>query len=382
MEISKELEGLELGNDQAYDKVEFYGQQGSGKTTTASLCAIGMHGYIKSQKPVFFHDTETGSSFVKHLFDEAGIKLVGKRSKTFADLMEAAQIAQRNCDIMLVDSITHIWVDLCESYRKKKYLCEKCNGTGKIGEKDCFKCEGSGTWRDRLSMYDYQPIKKEWAKWVDFFLNSKLHLYVCGRAGGKYESRENLEGQTEIMKVDEVLKAESEFGYEASLLIQMKPIKTKKGIENTAFVWKDKFRNSGLNGKEIKMPKFEDFLPHVQLLNIGGLHIGTTDGKDTLEMLKTPHGSSEEYTRQKTIVLEEIQAAMTLKWPSSGTEDKKAKMEALNTVFGTLSWTAVESMKLEQLMEGQSRMLVYIETFKSEPNNGKVKKELVKGGSK
>ena len=355
--MNDELKGMEIGNDQAYAKVGLYGQQGSGKTFTASLFAIGLHKYIKSTKPVFFFDSETGSSFVKKLFDDEKITLVGKRSKSFADLLESTKLAERNCDISIVDSATHLWMDLCESYRKKKYACEKCSASGKVNDKECFRCGGSGTIRDKLTVWDYSPVKKSWGEWVDFFVNSRLHIFVCGRAGGKYEMRENIEGKEEIMKVEETFKSEAEFGYENSLLIQMKPIKTKKGIDNMAFIWKDRFNI--INGQEFKMPKFDDILPHIQLLNLGGTHIGTVQEKDTVEMLKTPRANSEEYQKQKQIVIEELQGLLLLRHPSSAADDKKAKTEAVKAIFGTLSWTSVESMKLEALQEGLLRMQDY-----------------------
>lgn len=359
MSEKNELAGFEIGNDQAYAKVGFYGQQGAGKTFTASLFAIGLHEHIKSKKPIWFQDTETGSSFVKPLFDKAGITLVGKRSRSFADLLTSARIAERNCDIMIGDSMTHIWVDLCDSYRRKKYSCDKCGGGGKYNEKDCAKCDGSGTYRDRVSVYDYQPIKKEWAVWVDFFLNSKLHMFVCGRAGGTYELRENIEGKEEIMKVEEKFKAESEYGYEMSLLLQMKPVRTKKGINITAFIWKDRF--NFINGMELVNPSFKDILPHVQMLNIGGVHVPTVSEKDTLDMLKTPKSSTEEYQKQKTIALEEIQALLLERYPSSAVDDKKGKMQAVKAIFNTRSWTAVESLKLEELQGGLKMLDSYLE---------------------
>ena len=367
MTEKNELAGLEIGNDQAYAKVGLYGQQGSGKTFTAALFAIGLHEHIHSKKPVFFFDTETGSSFVKPIFDQAKIPLVGKRSKSFADLMESAEIAERNCDIMICDSMTHVWVDLCDSYRKKKYVCEKCSGSGMSNNSNCSKCGGSGCYRDRLSVWDYAPIKKSWAEWVDFFVNSKLHFFACGRAGGVYELRENPEGKEEIMKVEDKFKSEAEYGYEMSLLIQMKPVKTTKGIDNTAFIWKDRF--NVINGLELKMPKFSDILPHIQLLNIGGIHIGTVPGKDTLQMLKTPRPSSEEWQKQKQIVLEEIQALLLEKYPSSSVDDKKGKATAVKSVFNTRSWTAVEGLTLEELSGGFKAMEKLLNQPVSTDNN-------------
>lgn len=64
--------------DAAHLKMSLQGQPKSGKSHTASLVAIGMHKYRNLDpvsQPVAFFDTEPGSDYVKHLFDEAGIAL-------------------------------------------------------------------------------------------------------------------------------------------------------------------------------------------------------------------------------------------------------------------------------------------------------------------
>ena len=43
--------------EMAYLKAGIYGEAGSGKTFTSTLIAIGLHGHIKSDKPVAFLDT-------------------------------------------------------------------------------------------------------------------------------------------------------------------------------------------------------------------------------------------------------------------------------------------------------------------------------------
>ena len=161
------------------------------------------------------------------------------------------------------------------------------------------------------------------------------------------------------MMVEEKFKAESEYGYEMSLLLQMKPVRTKKGINITAFIWKDRF--NFINGMELVNPSFKDILPHVQMLNIGGVHVPTVSEKDTLDMLKTPKSSTEEYQKQKTIALEEIQALLLERYPSSAVDDKKGKMQAVKAIFNTRSWTAVESLKLEELQRGLKMLDSYLE---------------------
>ena len=73
-------------NDQAYFKAGLMGLTGSGKTYTSVLLAIGLHQYLKEHNqpegsnPIMFLDTETGSDWVRDMFDEAGIKLLVRRA--------------------------------------------------------------------------------------------------------------------------------------------------------------------------------------------------------------------------------------------------------------------------------------------------------------
>lgn len=379
---------MELGGQQAYLKAGIYGLQGSGKTRTATELAIGLNKYIKSEKPICFFDTETGSDFVAPIVKKNGFKLVGKKSKAFSELVRTMTKAQEMCDVMIIDSVTHIWNELYNSFRLKKYQCRQCNGTGRQGDKECVnsKCNGTGCISDRLTVYDYQPIKKEWnTLFVDPMLNARLHIVVCGRAGNEYESQENLEGKLEIVKSDTKMKAESEFGYEASLLIEMTKDKSEKGIINEAFIWKDRF--DLINGKTFKMPKFEDFLPHIQSLNLGGEHISIESG-NSVEMLKTPQGSAQEYTKYRDIILEKIQGAISMQFAGRSTEEAKGKLKALKDVFGTVSWTEIENFSIKVLEERLVELVVYLEALgKQESPNGKAtpkeaEKAVAKGGKR
>src|SRR5690348_17354343 len=102
--------------DQAYLKAGFLGFAKSGKTYTASRIAIGLHKHIKSEKPIAFLDTETGSSYVLSLFEEEKIKLVTAKSRAFVDLMSVCKEAEKTCDILIIDSITHFWVELVHAF--------------------------------------------------------------------------------------------------------------------------------------------------------------------------------------------------------------------------------------------------------------------------
>ena len=113
-------------------------------------------------KPVAFFDTETGSDYVLPLFRDAGIELLVVKSRAFADLVEFVSEAESKCSVAIVDSITHVWDELREAYEKK------------LGR------------TTGLEIWDWAPIKREWRQFTDAYLNSRIHMIVCGRAGDVY----------------------------------------------------------------------------------------------------------------------------------------------------------------------------------------------------
>ncbi len=52
------------------------------------------------------------------------------------------------------------------------------------------------------------------------------------------------------------------------------------------------------------------------------------------------------------VVLDEIKKLMSEAWPTKSAEHKKAKAEALNFGFGTVSWNAVQALPLDTLKAG------------------------------
>ena len=315
----------------AYLKMGIMGFAGSGKTYTATATAIGLVSHMRdlkvasSAKPLFFLDTETGSDWVRPRIEKAGVPLYTAKTRCFTDLVDAVKEAELNASMLLVDSITHFWVELCGSYMKAKK-------------------------RTRLQFDDWGYLKGEWRKFTDLFINSNLHIILCGRAGYEYDYFEDEAGKKQLEKTDIKMKAEGEMGYEPSLLVLMErhtDLETMKAYR-TATVLKD--RATLIDGKQFRDPGFEQFLPHIQALNLGGKQLGV-DTTRTSEST-VPADIRDNNRVQRKIVLDEIETLMVLHYPGQSAADKKRKIELLREHFQA-SWTEIsEVMPLADLRAG------------------------------
>lgn len=341
----------EAKNTMAYAKVGIYGPQGSGKTHTAALIAIGLHKYINSQKPIAMFDTEPGASFLIPLFEEAGIKfLIADESRAFVSLMEFMKEAEQTCDIVIIDSITHIWRDLQESALKKI-------NSNRPQSKQLTQLEFS----------HWNMIKREWGRFTSKFLSSKLHCIICGRAGSVYEYQMNEEKKKmELITTGTKMATEKELGHEPSLLIELVPVREDRKIINRAFVEKD--RADKMNGDVIDYPTFESFLPHFEVLNIGGEHFKPMDQKDSTQLFNADGEDNwAKEKRRREVQLEEINNLLT-KNGLDGRSDK-VKLERINlleSIFGTASKTALENFKADKLLEGHKKLVDHFSTFQME----------------
>ena len=196
-------------NKMAYGKIGLYGTAGSGKTRTAVEIAIGLHKAIESKKPIAAFDTEPAFSFVLPFFKEAGIELlIADESRALKDLMNFMDEAEKQCDIVIIDSITHVWRDAQESFLNR------------LNES---RIEQRRKPLMALEFQHWRPIKAAWAAFTDRFLSSKMHVIVCGRAGTiySYQNKDDGSGKKELISTGTKMATEKELGYEPSLLIEM-----------------------------------------------------------------------------------------------------------------------------------------------------------------
>lgn len=347
----------EFGTGTGWLKAGFLGFGGSGKTWTSMVLACGVRDYFGLSGPIAMYDTETGSEYIAgEVFKRTGRKLKGTRSRNFDELVKfGRECIEEGVSVAIVDSITHPWRELCDSY------------LAQVNEMNARKNPPRGK-QLRLEFQDWNKIKPKWAIWTDFYLNSPLHVIIAGRAGFEYdfEDRDDDSGKKDLVKTGIKMKTENEFGFEPSLLVQMVRDQEVQGsvtkITRRAIVLKDRF--NVIDGAECANPDFEFFRPHVEMLNAGA-H-ATVDTKTQSDFALDADGDDAHGRERKArvILCERVQAAIVDLWPGQTAREKKAKQDAIRTAFGTPSWTEIET-KLDSA--ALRRGLEEIEKMRAEP---------------
>ena len=106
--------------EQSAAKIGIFGPQGSGKTTTAMLIALGLSKTYHANAPIAFMDTENGSDYCVPLAEIEGVPLQTFKSRAFRDMKAGLNEAETaGCCVYLVDSYTHPWIELCEAFKSK-----------------------------------------------------------------------------------------------------------------------------------------------------------------------------------------------------------------------------------------------------------------------
>ena len=350
--------------EQSAAKVGLFGGQGSGKTLTSAFLALGLSKTYHKNAPVAFMDTENGSDYLVPIFDLEGVELKNFKSRAFKDMRTGLREAEEaGCCAYLVDSYTHPWLELTDTFKKKSK-------------------------RNRLEFVHMDALKSMWRGWTDQMLNSPVHVIVSGRLGFVWDKEEDDPDGTkgDLIKLGTKMKSESEAGYEPSLLIEMEGIQTdaarnkksraKQGtIVHHAYVLKDRWRT--LNGRTFTwkdlndykagdyLKVFKEFQPHFAQLTIGAEQ-KAVDASRTSSDLFDGQGDNayQQRARRVQIVLEEIEGTLVTLWPGQDAKSKELKRLAIETLFDTRSWTAVSSLALERLDAGLDAFKLFEDAVK------------------
>lgn len=345
-------------NGTAYLKLGMLGFEGSGKTFTAVDFAIGMTKLTKGKKVAFF-DTEKGSDFHIERFKKEGIEFHVVKSRSFRDLCATIKEAEQGgYSFLIIDSITHVWRDLVQSWLNEKR-------------------------RNFLTMKDWGVLKGEWAQYTDLYVNSKLSIAMLGRAGHEYDMTEDEDGNQEVSKSGTKMKVETETGFEPDLLLEMfkspkiietklkngkKKVKRERGFVNKCVVLKD--RTDTMNSREIESPKFKDFASIIKALNIGGEHEGVDLTRTSEGTFQDNDYSYANKIKRREIALDSLQETLILAgMDGSSAEAKKKRTESLIKIFGTSGKTALENMEPIELETGvrELRKLVGLDKEEIQP---------------
>jgi len=331
-----------LENTKPYFKAAFEGFAGSGKTYTASQVAVGLYKHIGSKKPIVIFDTEKSSKFLKPVFDKAKIKVLVKESRSLADLKEVMKRSREGAtDILIIDSISHIWENFTEAYKQKVH-------------------------RSSLQFQDWGIIKPTWKReFSDPFVNDPYHVLMCGRAGYEYDFQTNEDtGKKELQKTGVKMKVEGETAYEPDMLVLME--RFEEILQKDKKVWREativKDRSTLIDGKTFVNPSFKDFEPAVLAMLKDAVKPKTISERDAGELVKVEE-EKRAWVNEKKKWLEETEGYLVSIWPGQSANDKKLKADAIFQAFGTRSWTAVSDMSPDQIKSGYERVVSFGEDF-------------------
>jgi len=184
-------------------------------------------------------DTEHGTDFYSKMFD---FDVLHTRSlKTALDAVFSDEIERY--DVLIVDSITHLWESAQESYLEmlKRSKDPKKRARAEAGE---------------IQFQDWRAIKAPYRKFINRLLSLNMHVFICGRLGTIYEFKDG-----ELVKAGVRMRAEGDTPYEPHILIRME----QKGGKHYAFVEKD--RSNTIMGKVFENPDARMFEPILRMLS-------------------------------------------------------------------------------------------------------------------
>ena len=325
-----------LDNTSPYAKIAAQGSAGSGKTYTLALISVGLYQFIKSTKPIVIFDTERAAKFLKPFYAGHGIPVLLKESRTLNDLIATMEYCEAgNADILIIDSITHVWEGFLEAYKQK-------------------------TGHKALQFQDWGHIKPTWKReYSDRLVMGRYHTFFTGREGYTYESEINQETNKREIYVSGVkMKVEGDTAYEPDVLIRMERFeevldKTNKKVWREATIIKD--RSTLIDGQTFVNPTFDNFQPVIEFLLTDVSEPKETESRTDHELFEVEE-DNRKAREAKTILLEKIGGVFALTGLGTGAADKKRKADITQRIFMTTSGKEIENMSIDQLSDALNRL--------------------------
>jgi DNA polymerase III delta prime subunit len=348
-------------------KLAIFGEQGTGKTTTACLYAAALSKEFYGGAPVWGTDPELGMQFPKRtIFQPERIEFVQRTVPTFQAMMTDLRDAERAGACVWMVELQKIWIELLKTVRKKS----------------------PNNWGNELNAM--------WTDYVAHFLNSKMHCIALGRVGDVTDDMIE-DGKIVKVKTGEKMKAggSNNFGYEPHLVLRMKlEIKPRKRggqitdedgrMNHVAYVLKD--RTWALNGKEFRWSDKAGYKPggYAQVWQSLRGHftaVQETMGQVTLdttansEAMISEDGNSEYFQQRqrREATTAEIKACMELMFGGRAKEEVQLRIAISDLLFEVKSSEAANSLPYEKLERG----LRILHAFEKAPDKKLDDREIV-----
>jgi hypothetical protein len=331
-----------------FGRIAFFGGGGSGKSVTATLLAMALSIERHNRAPIALVDPEGVEKFLKPLCDAESVPLLVESGRSFVEMQAALKSAEEaGCCAFVVDHYDGIHRELVEA------------------QKAVLNLQGR-----RLPYQHREDLTRLWEQWVRTFRGSQLHTIFNGRLSWDWGDDSDESGDPIFVKLGTKMRGDADAGYEPDLLIELEAIqdlstrhkKTRSKTGTTihwAHVLKD--RKMILNGlhfswKDLNAYQagqyqgiWKAFAPHFGLH--AETHRGGTEGADptrlhrsSAELFAPISGESRfaEDARRRTIACEELQATLSILYPTQTAEDKRLKLLITESLFQSRSWTAIE----------------------------------------
>ena len=337
-------------------KAAFFGPSGSGKTITAMLLAVGLSKEQHNSAPIAFVDPEDVEEFVAPICAAESVPLVVLRGRTFVEMRDGlTEAAQIGCCAYVVDHYDGVFRELTEAQKTRLNLQGR-----------------------KLPYQHREELMRLWDEWVRQFRSSPLACIFTGRLAWEWGDSESDDGEVEKVKLGTKMRGDSDAGYEPNLLIEMERIerfkrdkvsKRKQGeIEHVARILKD--RRMVLNGRSFSWKDLNEYqagdyqavykalaphlLLHNQLLAAPEGPKADTPKRTSAELFQPVSGESAyaERARRVTVASEEFQSTLRVLWPGETDRAKACRLAAIEAVFETRSWTAVEAKTADAVESG------------------------------
>lgn len=327
-----------------YFKMAAEGAAGSGKTYTLALLAAGLYKQIGSDKPIVIYDTERSAKFLRPFFQGQDIPVLLKDSRSLTDLTATMDYCDAgNAEILIIDSITHVWEGFLNAYQKKKN-------------------------RAYIQFQDWGFIKPTWKReYSDRLVMGRYHILFTGREGFIYDHEINEEtGKKELIKTGVKMKVEGDTAYEPDVLIRME--RFEKLLGDNKEVWREatviKDRAALIDGQVFRNPTFEDFRPVVEFLLTDVKAPAESTARSDLDMIDNEEGNREDRNQRK-IMLERNDALLDEVAAGTAKDAKAMRLSLMKYGYhGETSVVAVAEMNLEELSEANCRLVDIVPVVK------------------